>query len=872
METVTLTPCQTCGSLGLVAGISCDTCFGSGYLLSIGSQPATLTVPGVIAPGMTSRRKVATAITVAAGTVTSVVCIGCFSLLLRDAWPNLARIFWQHGSVAGIFGLSGLLSMGSLSVMPASRTAGKNLLQIPTTGDSSPLNLSDYASSSYNDFLSEAVVTAGSLGAEYIEADHVLLTLCGLPRIQLMLARLEVSPSQLVDELKRVITSAGSSHQHALPVAQSSRLLMLKAFEQAVTHRFPTVEIEDIFLAYLAETQVTSPEIVEVLTAFGITHQKFLAVSTWYAGDEARHQRWKFWIEQARSHPKSYMNRAWTALPTPLLDSVGKDLTLLASYGKMSDGTSREKELEMTLQTLSGGSIKNVILIGEDGSGRSSIISALATRILEDTVPETLKDRRLVELDLNQLLTQGDGTSNLQAVINEVVQAGNVILSIPDVKVLAGTGEALDGSTILASALKDGSIQVITTSNYQDFHRYVEQNSSLKSQLQAVEMHELEPGEVLPILEVFTGKLEAEYGTTITYPALEAAANLAPRYLSEKPAPAGAKQLLETACKVAKSSGRKWVRKQEVEAAIETMVQVPVSQASGDEAANLLNLEETLHQRIIGQNIAVSAVAEALRRARSGLNSGDRPLGSFLFVGPTGVGKTELAKALCESYFGPESEMLRFDMSEYQNKESLSTLIGTTETQGGTLTQAIREKPFSLVLFDELEKAHPDILNLFLQVLDEGRLTEASGRTANFRNSIIIATSNAQARQVGEAVQKGADQNEVMQILEANFKPEFLNRFDGIIPFMPLLPDEIFKITELLCANITAKAATKGITLTLEPAAVTRLAELGFDPLYGARPLRRVVEQKLEGILSKLLLSQQLSEGSSLQITRAMLD
>ena len=782
MEAVRLTPCQTCGSVGLVGGISCDSCLGSGYLLTIGSQTATLAIPGVISPGMTSKRKVATAVTVAAGVVTSVVCVGSFGILVRNAWPDATRIFWQYGTAAGLFGLSGLLSMGSLSVLLASRTANQSLLQIPTTGDASPITLSSYASSGFRDFLSDAVVTSGSLGAEYIEADHVLLTLCGLPRIQLMLARLEISPNQLVDELKRVISSSGEPHQHALPVAQSTRLLMLKAFEQAIMHRFPTVEVEDIFLAYLDGTQPLNPGISDTLAAFGITYQKFLAVSTWYAGDEARHQRWKFWIEQARSHPKSYMNRAWTALPTPLLDSVGKDLTLLASYGKMSDGTSRERELEMTLQTLAGGSVKNIILIGEDGSGRSSIISAVATRILEDAVPEALKDKRLVELELNQLLTQGDGTSNLQAVINEVAQAGNVILSIPDVKVLAGTGEALDGSTILASALKDGSIQVITTSNYQDYHRYVEQNSSLKSQLQSVEMHELEPSEVLPILEVFTGKLEAEYNTTVTYPALEAAANLAPRYLSEKPAPAGAKQLLETACKVAKAAGRKWVRKQEVEAAVETIVQVPVSQASGSEATNLLNLEQTLHQRIIGQNVAVNAVAEALRRARSGLNTGDRPLGSFLFVGPTGVGKTELAKALCESYFGPESEMLRFDMSEYQNKESLSTLIGTTETQGGTLTQAIREKPFSLVLFDELEKAHPDILNLFLQVLDEGRLTEASGRTANFRNAIIIATSNAQARQVGEAVKNGADQNAVMQILEASFKPEFLNRFDGIIP------------------------------------------------------------------------------------------
>jgi ATP-dependent Clp protease ATP-binding subunit ClpC len=867
MESVVFTPCNTCSGTGTIPEGVCTTCLGSGQLITIGSTQATYSIPALIQPGSATHAKVATTITVAAGILTTAVSLGSLGKLAAQSWPNLAATFWQPGIFSALFGVSGLASMCILATALHNKTTERSLTTlIADLGAGGTVSLNQYTSSRLKNLLSQTVVDAGLRGAEVISAEDIILTLCEQPRIQMMLARLEISPMQVVDEVKQLVRKSAESHHRALPVAQSGKLLLLQAIQEAISNQFPFADLEDVFLAYLKYLPT------ETMGTLSISYKKFLAVSTWYAADETRSQRWKFWAEQARSHPKGYMNRAWTALPTPLLDSVGKDLTLLASYGKMSDGTSREKELEITLQTLAGGSIKNVILIGEDGSGRSSIISAVATKILEDKVPDSLKDKRLVELDLNQLLTKEGGSSNLQVVIEEVQQAGNVILSIPDIKTLAGDGEALDGSTILAGALKNNVIQVITTANYSDFHRYVEQNSSLKSQLQTVELHQLEPAEVLPILEAYTGKLEAQYDLAITYPALEAAANLAPRYLSEQPAPAGAKQILEAACKQSKNAGRSWVRKTDVEAGIESIVQVPVSQASGKEAETLLNLEATLHERIIGQNVAVVAVAEALRRARAGLRGGNRPLGSFLFVGPTGVGKTELAKALCESYFGPEAAMLRFDMSEYQSAESVNTLIGTPETQGGTLTQAVREKPFSLVLFDELEKAHPDILNLFLQVLDDGRLTEASGRTATFTNTIIIATSNAQARSVGEAVQQGADTNAVMQLLEANFRPEFLNRFDGIVPFMPLTPEEITRITSLLCDGIIAKAAEKGISLSVAPDALARLAELGFDPLYGARPLRRVVEQKIEGILARLLLEQQIAEGSSLQITRAMID
>jgi ATP-dependent Clp protease ATP-binding subunit ClpA len=734
---------------------------------------------------------------------------------------------------------------------------------------SQTIDLSQYAGTEFNQLLSKAAATALSHGATQVEADHAVVAALTLPRLKLIIARLEVPPNQLLQE---IASSEQPPEIKALPVAMSTRLLIHKTFSTAIENNYPWVEPEDLVLAYLAEPKPSSSALRQSLESYGIDYAKMLKVCSWYAQDEARGQKWKLWQDKARTRPKSYMNRAWTALPTPFLDSVATDLTLRASYGHLSESVSREKELERLLDTLAGGTVKNVLLIGEEGSGRTDLISAVASKIVEDAVPDVLKDKRLLQLDLNQILTEGDGTTKLQQIINEVVQAGNVILAIPDVKSLAGSGEALDGSSVLAGALKNGDIQVITTSTYSDYHRYVEQNASLRTQLQTVELHQLSISEVVPVLELYLPQLESKHSVTITYPAIETAAAYGESYMQNLPAPAGAKQLLETACLLVKKASKNFVKKQDVERAVESLVHVPVQAAGKDEAEKLLNLESLLHERVVGQTSAVAAVAEAMRRARAGLQVGNRPIGSFLFVGPTGVGKTELAKALCETYFGPESSMQRFDMSEFQSTESITTLIGTPETQGGVLTQAIREKPFGLLLFDELEKAHPEVLNLFLQVLDDGRLTEANGRTVSFKNTIIIATSNAQARAAAEAVGAGANQSKVMQLLEESFKPEFINRFDGVIPFMQLTKPEILQITELLCKDIVTKAAEKEIKLSISTDALEKLAELGFDPQYGARPLRRVVEQKLEGILARLLLEKQIGKGSALQITSAMLD
>lgn len=873
--------CPNCNGNGLTAdgSLSCPSCSGSGGWLQT-PEGTKLQFQGIShvrsrpQPGYTGSLYSAVALCAGIGLLLSLI------LLLREVWPDyLPRLFWQGTPASLGFALSGVLWIIALTLKYQISRSEHSFYDLVERLARHPagevINLADYANRRVIGLLNLAAGYARSRQAAQVEDADIFQALMAHPRIQLIATRLEINPADLLQGAPS--PSSGSGY---LPVSPGALRRLTYAVLETLNHKYPYLDIEDVLLSYLDGALVENQPYQAFLTELRLSQANLAAVIRWYAEEEERNRLWTLWHDRGRARPKTYMNRGWTALPTPFLDSFGRDLTVAASLGEVSNAEIHAKELESALETLGSETTRNVLFVGEPGSGANELLNAVATRVLEGRVPESLQDKRLVELDLPRLLTaEGGAEENLQRALDEIEKAGNVILAIPEVQAVAdATAAGLDGAGVLANALKNRVVQLISTATYADYHRYVEQNSLLKSELHVIELHPLAPEEILRALEAATHHLEAKMAVVITYPALEEAVKLAERYIPEPAPPQNAIQLLEKAATLAVGTD-KWVRRTTVQKAVESLTHVPVSTASGGDAQKLLNLEQILHQRVIGQETAVRAVAEAMRRARAGLTNGKRPLGSFLFVGPTGVGKTELAKALCESYFGPESQMIRFDMSEFQEPRSIYTLIGPPpesgeSTEGGALTQAVREHPFSLILFDELEKAHPDVLNLFLQILDDGRVTENTGRTVRLHTTIIIATSNARSTDIGTLLGSTSNvealQPQILRLLEENFRPEFLNRFDAVIPFKPLTQAELAQIAGLMVAEEARKAREQDITLSVTPAALTKLIQAGYDQHYGARPLRRTIEQKVEGILAEALLSGRVKAGDTLQIDEGM--
>lgn len=857
-------------------GAGCPACGNNGgWLESENGQKLNFTNPGSVRAANLAWQPF---LYMAGTTLGAAGLILCLGLLTTLAWPNLGETLWLRHPASLGFGISSVLFIASVTARHRLRRSAHSFHDLAERLASHPpdqvIDLADYANSRVINLLNEAAGSTASRGGQAVEDADLFQALLRNGRTQVLIARLEVNPHELTDGQSAFPTTTGR-----YPVAASALKRLLHASSSALAQNFPYLDLEDVLLSYtLPDIQDNQPY-TTFLEGHHITGQNLLAVARWYAEDEERSRLWTLWQDRGRSRPKNSMNRSWTALPTPFLDSYSTDLTLAASYGRIDNLAIYETELDAILETLATGT-SHPLLVGEPGSGTDDVLTTLATHMITGQVPPSLQDKRLVSLDLTRLLTADhDREAAVQHVLSEIQRAGNVILAIPEVQSLAdATNANLDGSQTLANALKNKALQIVATASYADYHRYVEQNSLLKSQLRLIELHSLTHEETVRYLETQTARLEAKFKTIITYPALEEAAKLAERLIPEPVAPANAVQLLEKACTVPDTSG--WVRKTVVQKAAEQLTDVPVSTAAGEEAQNLLNLEQTLHKRVIGQDQAVTAVAEALRRARAGLTNGNRPLGSFLFVGPTGVGKTELAKALCEAYFGPEHEMIRFDMSEFQEPRAIYTLIGAPLEdgkggEGGLLTKAVREHPFSLILFDELEKAHPDVLNLFLQILDDGRLTENTGRTIRFHTCIIIATSNAQSQAIGQLLDSGSSveqlQPSILRLLEQNYRPEFLNRFDGVIPFRPLSQEQLAQIASLMVESVAIKARQQDVGLTVAPEALAKLVAAGYDPAYGARPLRRTIEQKLEGILADALLRGTIKPGDTLHITGEMI-
>ena len=638
---------------------------------------------------------------------------------------------------------------------------------------------------------------------------------------------------------------------------------------------------------------------------------------------------------------------------TPSLDEFGRDLTLAAQELRLDPVVGREKEIERVIQILARRTKNNPVLLGEPGVGKTAVAEGLAIRIVNAEVPDILDGKKVIQLDMGLLVAgtkyRGEFEERLKKIMDEIRQAGNVILVIDEMHTLIGAGAAegaIDAANILKPALSRGEIQVIGATTSDEYRKYIEKDSALERRFQPVQIDEPSIDESIEIIKGLKPKYEEHHRLIISDDAIVAAVKLSSKYVNDRFLPDKAIDVIDEAsskvrlkasnlCPEAKELEKQLkslikekedaIRNQEFETAsqlrddeadlrdrirevaadwrdkhdanrptvtaenvaevIAMMTGVPVTKLTEGESERLLRLEDTLHQRVIGQHDAIVAISKAIRRARVGLKAPNRPIGSFIFCGPTGVGKTELAKALAEAMFGSEDNMLRVDMSEFMEKHSTSKLIGSPPgyvgyDDGGHLSELVRKKPYSVVLFDEIEKAHPDVFNIMLQILDDGRLTDSKGRHVSFKNTVIIMTSNVGASMITNTSKLGFTTSEdeskskyeklkdtVSEEMKKAFRPEFLNRIDETIVFAHLSKEEIRQIVDLMLKDLFKRLAEKGLNIDVTDEVKDHLAENGYSEAYGARPLRRLIQRKMEDSLAEEILSGKYGSGDTIKVT-----
>ena len=629
---------------------------------------------------------------------------------------------------------------------------------------------------------------------------------------------------------------------------------------------------------------------------------------------------------------------------TPTLNQYGKYLTTLAKEGKLDPVIGRDAEITRIIEILSRRTKNNPVLIGEPGVGKTAVVEGLAQMIVDSKVPEVLKNKKVVSLDMSAMIAgakyRGDFEERLKKSLNEIQQNGNIILFIDELHTIIGAGSAegaMDAANILKPLLSRGEVQIIGATTLSEYRKYIEKDSALERRFQSVIVDEPSTEDTINILKGLKDKYEAHHKVKISEDAIEAAVNLSKRYINDRFLPDKAIDLIDEACskiklksvtmpeKVTKlekeikkvnkdkeeaiiaqsfedaakfrdkekelkkkleEEKNKWKKSEQKNEALVTSedicdvisswTKIPVSKLTKKESEKLKELDTKLKERVIGQDEAVEALARAIKRARVGLKDEKRPIGSFIFLGPTGVGKTELTKALAENLFGDENSMIRFDMSEFMEPHSVSKLIGSPPgyvgyDDGGQLTEQVRRKPYSIILFDEIEKAHPDVFNILLQILEDGRLTDSNGRTVSFKNTVIIMTSNIGARSITENKTIGfmsktdatkdyeKTKNEVMDELKRAFRPEFLNRLDDIIVFKKLSEESVEKITRLMLKDFEKLVENKNIKISIDESLVKFIAKTGFDTVYGARPLRRAIQSNVEDKFAEKMLDGEIN-------------
>lgn len=675
-----------------------------------------------------------------------------------------------------------------------------------------------------------------------------------LPAIQFILHKSNIAPTELptIDFLKDELI------KEAVAMTESSKGMYVTTI--------------DIFAAYILLTEAKT----QLLFSKHVKAEEFMHIVYWAhtAFPQEEHPprlQVKFsgeglaeeWVSGWTFETKKYISDLTAQVVAQPVDMVG-----------------RKQEFEGTVEVLSKDVKNSVILVGEPGVGKTTLVHAIVSKSFAGELQGSLYHKRFYELMVGALLAgaqdQSSLESRLQEIFAELTHAGNIILFIPEIQNITGASTfKLDLTGALLPYLQNGSIRIIATTTPGSYKSYIEPSVSFRDVFEVISLAEPTDQDVIPMVMTRAAALEAQHHLSFTYNAIMMAITLSKRYLHDRFLPGTAIDLLNLVASSAVQTHVTVIDEQQVVQKVEEQTHIAVAAPNAQEKELLLHFEEKLHERVIEQDEAVRDIAQAVRRFRSGLSMGVKPI-SFLFLGPTGVGKTETAKAVSALYFGGEQNMIRLDMSEYQTPDSINRLLGAPGAgeARGELTEKIHEHPYSLVLLDEFEKAHPDILNLFLQVLDEGRLTDNKGKTVSFSSALIIATSNAGAEYIRESIEKGAviDKTFHEQLLDylqtkALFKPELLNRFDGIIVFKPINQNQAMSITKLMLASVAKQLAEQDVTVTFDDKLISKIAHDGFDPQFGARPLRRYIQENIEDLFAKKLLEGSVKRGDKITLS-----
>ncbi len=724
---------------------------------------------------------------------------------------------------------------------------------------------------------------SASLGHSYVGTEHLLLGVAA--ETEGLGARVLLSRGLDMLALTRLVAAEAGSGEPGAPeqgLTPNARLAIERAAEDARRLGHGCIGTEHLLLGLVRTPDCAA---ARTLAAAGSgPNELYTDIMALFGSPESRPGR----QEQGRS--QAPLRPPYRRAETRVLDQYSRDLTLIAGGGGTDPVVGREREISRVIQILTRRTKNNPVLVGEPGVGKTAVAEALARRVARGEVPDTLKNRRIVTLDLASMLAgtkyRGDFEDRVKCIIKEVQRAGDVIVFIDELHTIVGAGSAegaIDAANILKPALGRGEIQVIGATTPEEYRKHIEKDAALERRFQPVNVPEPDGECCERMLLALRGSLEAHHGLRITDEAVSTAIRLSTRYICDRYLPDKAIDLLDEAAsrvRVEGSPARTQVEASDVAEVVSAWTGVPASAITEPESERLLRLEEALHRRVVGQDEAVSAVARAIRRGRVGLADPRRPLGSFLFLGPTGVGKTELCRALAEAVYGDEEALIRLDMSEYMEKHAVSKLIGSPPGyvgygEGGQLTERVRRRPWSVVLFDEIEKAHEDVYNLLLQIMEDGRLTDSEGRRADFRSTIVVMTSNVGAKAITEnrpalgfsgAARDGdgAVREAVMAELRQTFRPEFLNRVDDAIVFRRLTPADVRRIARGLTDAVRERMRALGVQLEVTDAALDLLAERGFDPTYGARPLRRCICTQLEDPAAEALLSGRTGPGDRL--------
>ena len=781
----------------------------------------------------------------------------------------------------------------------------------------------------------------------YIGTEHLLLGLLSETEgaAGRVLEEFQVDGKKLVELIDKLVTPAevGNVTEIEMKPVYSPRTekVLESAVAEAQNSGCEKAGTEHLLLAMLRETDCVG---TRLLYTMGVNIQKLYAAVLGAMGYDNESIQEEFQAAKAMQNPGGS--------PTPALDQYSRDLTQMAAEGKLDPVVGREKEISRLIQILSRRTKNNPCLVGEPGVGKTAIAEGLAQRILAGSVPETIKDKRLVVLDLSGMVAgskyRGEFEERIRKVVDEVRENQGILLFIDELHTIIGAGGAegaLDASNILKPSLSRGELQIIGATTLEEYRKYIEKDAALERRFQPVTVEEPSEEEAYEILKGLRPYYERHHKDEILDEALEAAVKMSVRYINDRFLPDKAIDLIDEAASKVQLSGYQasseiedlsreiqeilqekeraiktgylslakecQEKQKEAEARLEQLqvkeekknqrksgkvdekavasivsdwTKIPVQRLTEGETRRLAQLEKELHKRVIGQEEAVHAVSQAVKRGRVGLKDPNRPIGSFLFLGPTGVGKTELSKALAQAVFGSEQAMIRVDMSEYMEKHSVSKLIGSPPgyvgyDEGGQLSEKVRRNPYSVILFDEIEKAHPDVFNILLQVLDDGHITDSKGRKVSFKNTVLIMTSNAGAQRIvdpknlGFATEKSETKDYekmksgVMEEVRRLFKPEFLNRIDEIMVFHTLNKEEIRKIVLLLLKSLEKRCEEQmDIHLNVTNSAVDYIAEAGFDAKYGARPLRRAIQSKIEDRLANELLEGKIKRGDIVQV------